>query len=173
MNNLMQEKERQELKFFKYTTQDESVQIDVLLNDGSVWLTQKNIAILFGVKVNTINYHIKRLKIKNNSTIREFRIVQIEGGRKIERSVDFYNFDIVMHLGFQINSESANDFREWFILASKKYLIKGFFADDTVEVKKQSSPIVGSKNTESLLSYFFKIMLYFLDKIKKKLSTLY
>ena len=78
-----------------------------------------------------------------------------------------------MHLGFQINSESANDFREWFILASKKYLIKGFFADDTVEVKKQSSPIVGSKNTESLLSYFFKIMLYFLDKIKKKLSTLY
>ncbi|MEI6480528.1 MAG: RhuM family protein [bacterium] len=173
MNDLMQEKRGQGLKFFKYTTKDESIQIDVLLNDGGVWLTQKNIAILFGVKVNTINYHIKRLKIKNNSTIREFRIVQIEGGRKIERSVVFYNFDMIMHLGFQINSESANDFREWFILASKKYLIKGFIADDTVEVKKQNVPFVGNKNTESLPSYFVKKMLYFLGKIKKKLSTLY
>ncbi len=173
MENLIGDKNNQDLNFFKYTTQDGSTCIDVLLVDKNVWLTQKSIAALFGVKVNTINYHIKRLKIKNNSTIREFRIVQIEGSRKIERSVGFYNFDTVMHLGFQINSESANDFREWFVLASKKYLIRGFVVNDAAETKRENISKAEGGNINNRLSYFLKIVRYFLAKIKKKLSTLY
>ena len=173
MENLTIGRNNQDLNFFKYTTQDGSVCIDVLLIDKNVWLTQKNMAALFGVKVNTINYHIKRLKIKNNSTIRKTRIVQTEGKRKIERDVDFYNFDTVMYLGFQINSESANDCREWFVAASKRHLVKGFVMDDVVEIKKDNPSKIAGKNRNNPISYFLDILLYFLAKIKKKLSTLY
>ena len=173
MDIVAKQNENSKLNFCKYTTRDGGVCIDVLLMDKNVWLTQKSIAALFGVKVNTINYHIKRLKIKNNSTIRKFRIVQNEGKRKIERDVDFYNFDTVMYLGFQINSESANDFREWFVQASKKYLIKGFVADDAVEMKEENLSEGSGGNRKNLLSYFLNIARCFLAKIKKKLSTLY
>ena len=111
MENLNKRKNNQSLNFFSYTTQDGYTNIEVLLNEGDVWLTQKSIAVLFGVKVNTINYHIKRLKIRDKSTIRRFGIVQTEGKRKIERDVDFYNFDSIMFLGFSVNSDKAIQFQ--------------------------------------------------------------
>ena len=160
----------QELTFLKYAIQGGDINIDVLLLQDEVWLTQKSLAILFGVKVNTINYHIKRLKIKNKSTIRKIGIVQTEGSRKIERDVDFYNFDAVMRLGFQVNSENASNFRDWFVLASKRYLTKGFAVDDTVEMKK-NTPQSGKIRSHPM-SYLFNIARYFLTKVKEKLSTL-
>ena len=151
------------LNFFKYTTQDGGADIEVLLFADGAWLTQKNIATLFGVKVNTINYHIKRLKIKDKSTIRKFRIVQNEGGRKIEREVDFYNFDVIMFIGFRVNSDKAIQFRDWSVQASKRGLVKGFVPDDSFHSKSDnlSKTVVKDKATKT----FFHHLKYLLTTI--------
>lgn len=143
--------ENDKINFYKYKTPDGKSQIDVLLYDRSAWLTQKNIAALFNVKVNTINYHLKRLKIKDNSTIRKFGIVQNEGGRKIERRIDFYNFNVIMFVGYRVNSESADDFRAWMVSASRSYLVKGFAVDS--DVNKESKKTLDSVKMNKV---FFK-----------------
>ena len=151
---------KQNLNFFKHTTQSENVDIDVLMFEGGVWLTQKNIAELFGVGVNTINYHIKRLEIKDNLTIRKFRIVQMEGGRKIEREVVFYNFDVIMELGFRVNSEQACQFRDWFINSSSRYLRKSFVPHSNLDLESRNS--TKPRKLKMSFSYTLSILASFL-----------
>lgn len=169
MNNLVQKEDKQCLQFFKYTTHDEVACIDVLLKDNNVWLTQKNIALLFGIKVNTVNYHIKQLKIRDKSTIRKFGIVQTEGGRKIERKIDFYNFDAIMFVGCRVNSDSADDFRDWLVQASRRHLIKGFVANETSNAKSQTP----TKPTTTLQDKRYLSASSFLTKIKHFLVSLF
>ncbi len=97
-------------EFLVFTKQAGESTIDVRIEDETVWLTQKLLAVLFEVEVNTINYHIKEIyklqEQKEAATIRNFRIVQTEGKRQVERTVEFYNLDMIISVGYRVNSES-------------------------------------------------------------------
>ena len=83
-----------------YQTQDGQTDIDVRLENGTVWLSQKQMATLFEKDVRTINEHINNVfsegELEKDSTIRKFRIVQTEGKRKVERNIDYYNLDVII-----------------------------------------------------------------------------
>lgn len=89
---------------------------------------------LFGVEVNTINYHLKEIfksgELELDPTIRKFRIVQKEGKRQVNRDVDFYNLDAIIAVGYRVNSSQATQFRIWSTQTLKEFIIKGFVMDD-------------------------------------------
>ncbi|KKS09449.1 MAG: hypothetical protein UU65_C0002G0227 [candidate division CPR2 bacterium GW2011_GWC1_41_48] len=94
-----------------YKSEDGQTKIDVRFDGETVWLTQKLLAELFQVTVPTINEHIKNIyqegELSKDSTIRKFRIVQNEGGREVERDVDFYNLDLIISVGYRVNFRKA------------------------------------------------------------------
>jgi len=120
-------------EFLVFTKQAGESTIDVRIEDETVWLTQKLIAVLFEVEVNTINYHIKEIyKIqeqKEEATIRNFRIVQTEGKRQVERNVEFYNLDMIISVGYRVNSERAVQFRQWATNILRDFAIRGYVLD--------------------------------------------
>lgn len=108
--------------------------ISLLLEDDTLWLTQRQIAELFLVSVPTINEHIKNIfeeeELKKDSTIRKFLIVQNEGNRQVSRELEHYNLDMIISVGYRVNSKNATKFRQWANRILKEYLIKGFVLDD-------------------------------------------
>lgn len=117
-----------------YTTPQGEVKIEVRFEDETFWLTQKKLAQLFDVEVNTINYHLKEIfksgELDENATIRKNRIVQVEGNRKVKREIEFYNLDAIIAVGYRVNSYNATQFRIWATNTLKKFIIKGFVIDD-------------------------------------------
>jgi hypothetical protein len=120
-------------EFLVFTKQAGESTIDVRIEDETVWLTQKLLAALFEVEVNTINYHIKEiyktLEQNQEATIRNFRIVQTEGKRKVERDVEFYNLDMIISVGYRVNSERAMQFRQWATNILRDFAIRGYVLD--------------------------------------------
>jgi len=117
-----------------YKTENGQVKIDVRFDGGTVWLTQKLLAELFQVTIPTINEHIKNIykeaELKENTTIRKFRIVQDEGKRSVARDVDFYNLSMIISVGYRIKSSIATAFRQWATQRLSEYIVKGFVMDD-------------------------------------------
>lgn len=113
---------------------ESSQDIEVRYEDENIWLTQKAMGLLYNVETNTINYHIKKIfsdsELDENSTIRKFRIVQNEGERQIERKVAHYNLQMIIAVGFKLNSERAVQFRKWVNQIASEYTIKGWVMDD-------------------------------------------
>jgi len=113
---------------------ESSKDIEVRYEDENIWLTQKAMGLLYNVATHTINYHIKKIfadsELDENSTIRKFRIVQNEGGRQIEREVAHYNLQMIIAVGFKVNSERAVQFRKWVNQIASEYTIKGWVMDD-------------------------------------------
>lgn len=113
---------------------DDEKTIEVRYQDENIWLTQKMMAELYGVKVSTINEHIKKIFADNelveDSTIRNFRIVQNEGGRKTNRDTKHYNLQMIIAVGFKVNNERAVQFRKWANSIVKDYTIQGWAMDD-------------------------------------------
>ncbi len=120
--------------FLLYTSPSGEIKVDVFFHNENIWLTQKRMAELFDVEVNTINYHLKEIfksgELGESSTIRKFRIVQKEGVRDIERETDFYNLDAIISVGYRVNSAKATQFRIWATKVLREYVIKGFAMDD-------------------------------------------
>jgi hypothetical protein len=120
--------------FIFYTSPEGAVSIDVLVQEETVWLTQKRMAELFGVSVATINEHLQNIyetkELQDISTIRKFLIVQNEGGRDVEREVNFYNLDVIISVGYRVNSVEATHFRKWATTVLREYIVKGFVLDD-------------------------------------------
>jgi len=118
---------------FLIFTKDSSESIQVRFFDENIWLTQKLIAKLFDVEVPTINEHLKNIyasgELNKESTIRDFLIVQNEGGREVKRDVEFYNLDAIISVGYRVNSKRATDFRIWATRILKQFAIKGFVLD--------------------------------------------
>jgi len=104
-------------EFLVFTKQAGEGSIEVRIEDDTVWLTQKLRATLFDVDVRTINEHLANLyetgEQHREATIREFRIVQIEGTREVSRGIDHYNLDAIIAVGFRVNSTRAIQFRQW------------------------------------------------------------
>lgn len=109
---------------------DANTRLEVRLEDETVWLTQHQMAQLFDVKENTITYHIKEV-YKNNeleqiSTARKIRVVRQEGGRKINRWIVFYNLDMILSVGYRVNSIRGIMFRRWSSSVLKQHLLNGY-----------------------------------------------
>ena len=117
-----------------YESPQGAVKVEIRFEDETFWLTQKKLAELFGVEVQTINYHLKEIfksgELEEDSTIRKIRIVQQEGKREVSREVDFYNLDAIIAVGYRVNSYQATQFRIWATNVLKEFLIKGFVLDD-------------------------------------------
>jgi len=123
-----------ESQFVMYTSPKGEVKVDVVFQDETIWLSQKKMAALFNVEVNTINYHLKEIfnsgELKESSTIQKIRIVQQEGKREVSREVEFYNLDAIIAIGYRVNSYEATQFRIWATKTLKEFMIKGFVMDD-------------------------------------------
>ncbi|MFN9226581.1 MAG: virulence RhuM family protein, partial [Pseudanabaena sp.] len=117
-----------------YTSPDGAVKIEVIYEGETFWLSQKKIAQLFGVESNTITYHLKEIyqsgELEPDPTARKFRVVQREGSRDVTRQIDFYNLDVVIAVGYRVNSYQATQFRIWATNTLKEFIIKGFVMDD-------------------------------------------
>ncbi len=117
-----------------YQTEDGKTRLEVRLQDETVWLTQKMMADLFQTTIPNINMHIKNIfdegELDRKATIKNFLIVQKEGAREVSRSVDFYNLEVIMAVGFRVSSPRGTQFRKWAIDRLNEYVVKGFTMDD-------------------------------------------
>ena len=108
--------------------------VEMRYEDDNIWLTQKMMATLYDVDVRTINEHIKKIyldsELEEDSTIRNFRIVQTEGSRQVTRDIKHYNLQMIIAVGFKVNNERAVQFRKWANNIVKDYTIKGWVMDD-------------------------------------------
>lgn len=148
-----------ELQFLIYSTPEENVLVDVVVKDENIWVTQKAMAELFGVKVPAISKHLKNIfeegELQQKSTISKMEIVQSEGTRNIKRLVDFYNLDAIISVGYRVNSLKATKFRIWATQILKEYMQKGFAMDD--ERLKQGKTFFGKdifNKTQKIVSDF-------------------
>ena len=109
---------------------DENVQLEVRLEEETVWLTQAQMALLFDVKENNITYHIQGIfkthELDPESTTQKIRVVRKEGNRLVNRTIDFYNLDMIISVGYRVNSANATQFRRWATSVLKDYLLKGY-----------------------------------------------
>lgn len=140
-------------KFLLYKNGDTDISINVIISDDTIWATQKSMASLFGKGTSTINEHLKEIynsqELVPDSTIRKFRIVQNEGNRQVSRSINFYNLDAIISVGYRVNSLQATRFRQWATKVLKEYMVKGFAMDD--ERLKQGETLLGKDYFEELL----------------------
>ena len=138
---------------FVAATGDSKESVEVRYEDENIWITQKMLAVLYDVETNTINYHIKKIyedsELEKSSTIRKFRIVQAEGSRQVSREVDHYNLQMIIAVGFKVNSERAVQFRKWVNQIAKDYTIKGWVMDE--ERLKNGGSILTEKYFEEQL----------------------
>lgn len=132
----------------------EGPKIDVHLEDETVWLTQKQMSILFEKGIPTINEHIKNIyserELMTNSTIRNFRIVQKEGKRFVEREIEFYNLDVIISVGYRVKSLRGTQFRIWATKTLRNHLVKGYTINEKRMLSAQNK-FNELKNTISFL----------------------
>lgn len=134
MKRLKDEISPTESRILFYQTEDGRQRIEARLEGETVWLSQKLMADLFQVGVNTINYHVKAIykerELLPGATIRNYRIVQDEGSRKVSRQVDFYNLEMIIAVGYRVRSHRGTQFRQWATEQLREYIVKGFVIDD-------------------------------------------
>lgn len=123
-----------------YQTEDGITKIETHLQEDTVWLNQAQMCELFQKSKATINEHIKNVfeegELQESSTVRNFRTVQIEGKREVEREVDFYNLDVIISVGYRVKSHRGTQFRIWATQRLREYIVKGFTMND--ELLKQA-----------------------------------
>ncbi len=104
--------------------------IEVRLDEDTVWLNRNQIATLFGRDVKTIGKHINNVfsegELDKNSTVAKFATVQLEGGREIERNIEYYNLDVIISVGYRVKSKQGTQFRIWATNVLRDYLLKGY-----------------------------------------------
>jgi hypothetical protein len=119
---IMSDKTVQKSEFIFYTSPNGDIKIEVFLADETIWLTQKKMAELFDVEVNTINYHLKEIfktgELEENSVIRKIRITVGDGKKYLN---NFYNLDAIIAVGYRVNSKRATQFRIWATRILKNY----------------------------------------------------
>lgn len=117
-----------------YKTQDGLTKINVKFEDETVWLTQAQLVELYQTSKSNISEHIKHIfeegELSQESTVRNFRTVQIEGNREVSREQVYYNLDMIISLGYRVKSLVATQFRRWATELIKEYLKKGYALDD-------------------------------------------
>ena len=116
---------------------NDTVKLDVRLEDETVWLTQAQMSQLFSVKENTVTYHIKEIyrteELEKEGTARKIRVVRKEGNRQVNRSIDFYNLDMIISVGYKVNSKRGVRFRQWASKVLKEYLLRGYVINKSLQ----------------------------------------
>lgn len=117
-------------KIVIYQTEDGKTQLDVKLENETVWLTQAQMVQLFDSSKANVSEHIKHIyedgELTADSTVRKFRTVQTEGKRQVGRNVTYYNLDLIISLGYRVNTKRGIQFRQWATSVLRDYLIKGY-----------------------------------------------
>ena len=117
-----------------YTTEDGRSQIKLRAKDQTVWLSQREMAQLFDVSTDNVGLHLKNLyedgELSREATTEESSVVQIEGGREVQRPLTLYNLDAILAVGYRVRSKRGVQFRRWASTILKEYLTKGFVMDD-------------------------------------------
>ena len=126
--------EGQKGEIILYQREDGAVQIDVRVEDETVWLTQQQIAELFDTTKQNVNLHIQNIfneeELLPEATVKKSLTVQNEGTREVRRQLTYYNLDIIISVGYRIKSIIATHFRQWATQRLREYIIKGFVLDD-------------------------------------------
>ena len=132
------EQEFQKGKIVIYTTDDGSISLDAKLDDDTVWLSQKQMAELFGKNVRTVNEHINNIFMENeldkNSVIRNFRTTAADGK---QYNINFYNLDVIISVGYRVKSPQGTRFRIWATKIIKEHIIKGYTINEKILKAKQ------------------------------------
>jgi hypothetical protein len=140
-------------KFILYTAPNGAVRVDVLLENESVWVTQKSMGLLFDTTPQNITVHLKNIfesgELEQDATCKEILQVQKEGERMVSRNQKYYNLDAIISVGYRVNSTKATQFRIWATQALKEYIVKGFVLDD--ERLKQGQTLFGKDYFKELL----------------------
>lgn len=117
-----------------YTTEDGKTQIDLHLKDGTVWLSQQQIADLFQTSKQNISKHVKAIyedqELDERATVNPQLTVQKEGSREVSRTLTLYNLDVILAVGYRVRSARGMEFRRWASTVLKEYLEKGFAMND-------------------------------------------
>ena len=147
-------------EFLIFTGQAGEQSIEARYEDETVWLSQKLMAELFAVSVKTISEHLNNIyeseELQPDRTIRNFRIVQNEGGRSVSRQVDFYNLDAIISVGYRVNSVRATQFRQWATQVLREFAIKGYVLD---KKRLENGAFLGEDYFERLLEEIREIRL--------------
>ena len=119
-----------------YQSKDGKIQLDVKLENETVWLNRQQLSELFGRDIKTIGKHISNaLKEEQDdtiSTVAKFATVQTEGNREVTRSIEYYNLDMIISVGYRVKSKRGVEFRRWANRVLKQYLIKGYAVNDRI-----------------------------------------
>lgn len=142
-----------QMYFVLYHSDESDVSVNAVIQNDSIWVTQKAMADLFSVNTPAISKHLKNIyeegELREESTVSKMEIVQTEGNRQVRRNVDFYNLDAIISVGYRVNSRQATKFRIWATGVLKEYMIKGFALDD--ERLKQGEAVFGKDYFRELL----------------------
>ena len=128
------QKNTQDNQIIIYNTEDGQTKIEVKMKDDTVWLPQKQMAELFDCTIENIILHLKNVfesaELSEKATTKDYLAVQKEGNREVKRSVKIYNLDVIISVGYRINSLRGTQFRIWATQKLKEYIVKGFVMDD-------------------------------------------
>lgn len=142
-----------ELQFILYNLPDGEGSVQAYIENETIWLTQKAMSQLFDVSVSAINQHLKSIYDSNelspDATIKKILIVQQEGARQVKREQTFYNLDVIISVGYRVNSQKATKFRQWATKILNEFIRKGFVLDD--DRLKQGSAVFGKDYFRELL----------------------
>ena len=123
-----------------YQTADGETCLDVRMENDSVWLTQAQIAQLFGTEIPAISKHIRNIfqsgELEREATVSKMEIVRQEGERTVKRRLDMYNLDMILSVGYRVNSKNATQFRIWANKVLKEYLIKGYAVNSQAKIEQ-------------------------------------
>ncbi len=144
--------EKSEIRIYK--TPEGKTSIEVKLEKDTVWLSQKQMAELFGKDSDTIGLHLKNIyksgELEESSTTEKYSVVRQEGKRKVKRQIKFYNLDAIISVGYRVNSKRGVLFRKWANKILKDYLIRGY-AINQERLKKQAEQLKALKETIKIL----------------------
>jgi len=135
-----------------YQAEDGKSRIEVRLDEGTVWLTQALIAELYQITKQTTGHHIRNIlgehELNPEATVRQYLTVQAEGTRSVKRTIEYYNLDMILAIGYRVRSHRGIQFRRWATERLREYLIKGFVLDDE-RLREQKS--IGADYFDELL----------------------
>ena len=158
-----------------YKSDDGSVSLDVKLEQDTIWLTQDMIVKLFDSSKANISEHISHIfqdeELDKTSTVRKFRTVRKEGGRNVSRELEYYNLDMIIAVGYRVNSKKATQFRIWATNVLRDYLTKGYAVNEKL-LQSQKSKIEALQTSVSLLSRSLNNQIDTVDKAKNVVNLL-
>lgn len=154
-----------------FETEDNEVKLEVPVNGETVWLSRQQMAELFDRDVKTIGKHINNALLEelDDSTVANFATVQMEGNRKVERNIEFYNLDVIISVGYRVKSKRGVEFRRWANSVLKQYILKGYAVNDR-RVAQLGEVIRIMKRTENTLDS--KQVLTVIEKYSEALELL-